>query len=31
MFCGKKPLLEELFLELLEGDVQVAHALDAEL
>ena len=31
MFWGKKPLLEELFLELLEGDVQVAHALRAEL
>lgn len=31
MFWGKKPLLEELFLELLESDVQVTHALDAEL
>ena len=30
MFWGKKPLLEELFLELLEGDVQVTHALDTE-
>ena len=31
MFWGKKPLLEELFLELLESDVQVTHALDVEL
>lgn len=28
---GAKALLEELFLELLESDVQVTHALDAEL
>ena len=31
MFWGKKLLLEELFLELLESDVQVTHALDVEL
>ena len=30
MSWGKKPLLEELFLELLESDVQVTHALDTE-